>query len=121
MPVSSCATSSTNVRRVTCLLRRTCKMRLQKTPLIALVAALMLASCSSLPPPVIAPPKPLPLDYAAPCPATVAPTDDSADAVLLALKKMYDLYGTCAGRLIDLGDWVTNNKQKTQENHADQQ
>ena len=95
-------------------------MHLLKLPLLALVAASMLASCSNLPPPVSAPQKPLPLDYAAPCPATAAPTDDSADAVLVALKKMYDLYGTCAGRLIDLGDWVTNNKPKTQENHADQ-
>jgi hypothetical protein len=28
------------------------------------------------------------------------------NAAGVALKKMYDLYGTCAGRLVDLVDWV---------------
>jgi hypothetical protein len=28
------------------------------------------------------------------------------DAVVLALKDMYDLYGLCAGRLVDLLNWL---------------
>jgi len=28
------------------------------------------------------------------------------DAAAVALKAMYDLYGVCAGRLVDLTNWV---------------
>jgi len=57
-----------------------------------------MASCNNLPPSVIVQRKPQP----------IAPTDNSDGAVAIALKRLYDLYGTCAGRLIDLGNWVTD-------------
>jgi hypothetical protein len=28
------------------------------------------------------------------------------DAVVIALKDMYDLYGACAGRMVDLLNWL---------------
>ncbi|MFT4190855.1 MAG: hypothetical protein QM617_04930 [Comamonas sp.] len=30
------------------------------------------------------------------------------DAIALALKEMYDLYGLCAGRHFELVDWLDN-------------
>jgi hypothetical protein len=33
------------------------------------------------------------------------PTDDSREAIALALKAMYDLYGLCAGRFVDSIDY----------------
>ncbi len=68
-----------------------------KQLLIALPAAFLLASCSSSKPPVNAPPMPLPAALAQPCPIPVAATDNSADALALALKHLYDQYGHCAG------------------------
>jgi len=45
----------------------------------------------------------------------VQPASSKADDIALALKQLYDQYGVCAGRLVDLVDWVTspdNNKPK---------
>ncbi|GAA5784687.1 hypothetical protein YWS52_10060 [Chitiniphilus shinanonensis] len=56
---------------------------------------------------MIAPPRPLPTEYAAACPAPVNPTDNSPDAIAMALKQLYDQYGQCAGRLVDLVDYLT--------------
>lgn len=50
---------------------------------------------------------PLPAEYAVQCPAPPAPSDDTADAALIALKDTYDLYGLCGGRLVDLINWIT--------------
>ena len=46
-----------------------------------------------------------------PCPPPVAQTDDGMDAAGLALKGMYDLYGICAGRLVDLVNFLTKSQQ----------
>lgn len=45
---------------------------------------------------------PLPAALATQCPAPVEPMNNSADAMVIALKQMYDLYGLCAGRLVEL-------------------
>lgn len=55
---------------------------------------------------MIAPPRPLPAAYAVPCPAPIEPMNASADAIALALKDMYDLYGLCAGRLLELVNYL---------------
>lgn len=82
-------------------------MRLPSLLPVALAALLMLASCASSPPPATALPKPLPADYATRCPAPVpAPSGPEIDPMATALKQLYDLYGTCAGRFADLLDWL---------------
>lgn len=76
-----------------------------RSPLLlapALVACLTMASCSSSPPLVIEQQRPLPAALAVQCPAPIELMDNSADAGAVALKEMYDLYGLCAGRLVDL-------------------
>lgn len=75
--------------------------------LIALTACFLLASCAASKPPVIAPPKPLPAEYAVRCPVPPpAPRGQQVDPVALELKSMYDLYGQCAGRMTDLLNWL---------------
>ncbi|MBY0454730.1 MAG: hypothetical protein K2Q11_07605 [Burkholderiaceae bacterium] len=40
-------------------------------------------------------------------PPTPAPQDSGeVDDVAITLKTMYDLYGTCAGRVVDLLNWM---------------
>jgi len=85
-------------------------MHLLKLLGTALVAALMTTSCASLPTPAPAPPQQLPAEYATQCPPPVAPASNLSDDAAIALKEMYDLYGICAGRLIDLVDWITRKK-----------
>lgn len=82
-------------------------MRSPRLLAAVLTAALMLTACASSRPPVIVQPRLLPAEYSVPCPTPPAPAGDSADDVALTLKAMYDLYGGCAGRLIDLVDWAT--------------
>lgn len=72
-------------------------MRSPRLLMLVLPAALLLASCSSSKMPASAPPKPLPAALAQPCPLPVAAADNSADAAVVALKQLYDQYGTCAG------------------------
>jgi hypothetical protein len=56
---------------------------------------------------VTALPRPLPAEYVVRCPPpTPAPQTPEVDAVAVALKEMYDLYGLCAGRMVDLIDWL---------------
>lgn len=55
---------------------------------------------------MLAPPRPLPAEYAAQCPPPVEPADNSADAGAVALKELYDQYGLCAGRLVDLVNYL---------------
>ena len=82
-------------------------MRLPLPPIAALTALFLLTCCASSPPPVTALPPPLPAEYAARCPSPPpAPTGSEVDAVAVELKQMYDLYGLCAGRLVDLLDWL---------------
>jgi len=40
------------------------------------------------------------------CPPPVEPHDNSADAAVVALKELYDQYGECAGRLVDLVNYL---------------
>ncbi len=81
-------------------------MRSPRLPAAVLIAASMLTACGSSRPPVIVQPRLLPAEYSVLCPTPPAPASDSADDGALALKAMYDLYGVCAGRLVDLVDWV---------------
>lgn len=75
--------------------------------LIALAALSMTAACSTSPPRPPELPKPLPAEYAVPCPVKVPlPQDRTPDELTLTLKAMYDLYGECAGRMYDLIDWL---------------
>lgn len=78
-----------------------------RTPrLLVLAAALTTTACASSPPPVSALPRPLPAELQQRCPPPVeAPDNDPANA-LLALKQLYDQYGVCAGRLVDLVNWL---------------
>lgn len=82
-------------------------------PLTAVLAAcFLLTSCASSPPPVNALAKPLPAEYTTRCPAPVpAPGGPEVDAVAVALKDMYDLYGICAGRMVDLLDYLDGGQQ----------
>ena len=82
-------------------------------PLTAVLAVcFLLASCASLPTPVSALPRPLPSEYTTRCPAPApAPGGPEVDAVAVALKDMYDLYGICAGRMVDLLDYLDGGQQ----------
>ena len=74
----------------------------------ALAVLFLLASCGSSPPRVIEQRRPLPAEYAVRCPAPGAapPLSGEVDPVALELNTMYALYGLCAGRLVDLLDWI---------------
>ena len=87
-------------------------MRLASPLTAALAACFLLTSCASSPPPVSALPKPLPAEYRARCPAPPPlPPGPEVDPVAAALKDMYDLYGVCAGRVVDLTDWIDGGQQ----------
>lgn len=81
-------------------------MCLHRRLIAGLIACSTLASCAASRPPVSAPPRPLPVEYSAPCPPPAASPGNHADEVAVALKEMYDLYGLCAGRLVDLVDYL---------------
>jgi hypothetical protein len=86
-------------------------MRSPLLPTAALAACFLTASCASSPQPATAPPKPLPSEYAVRCPALPPLPGEKADNVIAALKDLYDLYGICAGRLVDLLDWIDGGQQ----------
>lgn len=86
-------------------------MRSPLLPTAALAACFLAASCASSRPPATPPPKPLPAEYAVRCPAPAAPASAKADDVAVALKELFDLYGICAGRLVDLLDWLDEGQQ----------
>ncbi len=79
-------------------------MHLNGTKLILCCAVSTLTACASSPPPAPLPPAQQPAELTVRCPPPVEQQDDSMDAAGVALKKMYDLYGICAGRLVDLVD-----------------
>lgn len=81
-------------------------MRSLPLRLSALTVCLTLASCSSSMPPAIVQPRPLPAALAVSCPPPTEAMNNSADAVAVALKEMYDLYGLCAGRLTELVNYL---------------
>ena len=73
-----------------------------------LAASFLLASCAASRPPASVLPRPLPAELSVRCPAPppAPPGSGEVDPVAVALKDMYDLYGTCAGRLVDLLNWM---------------
>ena len=81
-------------------------MRLPLLRLPALLACSTMLSCAHSPPPVSAPPEPLPAAYLLGCEMPSEPADASCDATAQALKSLYDQYGACAGRLWDLQDYL---------------
>lgn len=84
----------------------------QKRLALALAASFLLTACALSPRPTVALPKPLPAEYAARCPAPPPPPPGlEVDPVLAALKDMYDQYGLCAGRLVDLLDYLDGGQQ----------
>ncbi|WP_445364800.1 hypothetical protein [Microbulbifer sp. ANSA003] len=68
-------------------------------------------SCSHWRPPVTEPPRPLPPGLMSPCPVPAPYPDNNADAVAIELKRLYDLYGTCAGRLFELQHWLSKSEE----------
>ena len=72
-----------------------------------LAVSFLLASCAASPKPATGLPPPLPAELAVRCPPPVAapPLTGEVDPVALALKNMFDLYGLCAGRVVDFLDW----------------
>ncbi len=79
----------------------------QKPPLCALPVVLILTACTASTPPASAPQQPLPAVLQTACPTPVNLPANNADAVFIALKQMYDLYGECAGKHIELIKAIT--------------
>lgn len=78
----------------------------------ALAVCLTMASCANSNKPGLALPKPLPAAYAQHCPSPPeSPQTPEVDAMAVALKELYDLYGICAGRMADLLDWLSQERQ----------
>ena len=87
-------------------------MRFSLQQTAALAVCFLLTSCASSPPPVSALPRPLPAEYTTRCPAPApAPASPEVDTVAAALKDLYDLYGICAGRMVDLLDYLDGGQQ----------
>ncbi len=86
-----------------CLLRRLA---------CVLTFGLLLASCASSKPPVTAPPPPLPAGLMSPCPAPPPVPANNPDAMVVGLKRMYDRYGLCAGRLFELQRWLMRGRDE---------
>jgi hypothetical protein len=88
-------------------------------PLLVLTAACLMASCASSPPPAPAPPVPQPKAWPAAlmlaCEAPAMPANNSCDEVTMTLKTLYDQYGDCAGRLIELQDEATGPRGASHE------
>ncbi|TQI78715.1 hypothetical protein FHU10_1244 [Serratia fonticola] len=81
-------------------------MHSKNRPVVVLTACLIVTACSNSAPHVIAPPLQLPGVLTASCPVPPFPDDDSADAAFVTLKQMYDIYATCAGRHVELVDFI---------------
>lgn len=73
----------------------------------ALIACCLLTACSSSPKHATALPPPLPAALLQGCPQPpTVPAGGEMDSITLALKAMYDLYGECAGQLMELINWL---------------
>ena len=81
-------------------------MRSSSLRLVVLAASMTLTACATSTPPVIVQQKPLPAALAVPCPTPGTLTENHADAALIALKEMYDLYGRCGGQLVELINYL---------------
>ena len=75
------------------------------------VALLTLTACAPLKTVVSVPYPPLPAALAQPCDLPPKLTGNNADAALLALKVMYDLYGECAGRHYELIRYMSDKER----------
>lgn len=73
-----------------------------------LAASFLLTSCAASRPPASVLPRPLPAELSVRCqaPPPAPPRSGEVDPVAVALKDMYDLYGICAGRMVDLLNWL---------------
>lgn len=79
---------------------------------IALAACSLLTACASSPTRTPVPLRPLPSEYAVRCPMPPAPPSGrEVDPVFVTLKDLYDLYGICAGRMVDLLDYLDGGQQ----------
>ena len=76
-------------------------MRWLQLLLLGVIAVFLLTACSSFAKQETAPQGPLPEAIRLPCPEPMMPDDNLPDTVMMALKKMYDLYGGCAARHYD--------------------
>lgn len=81
-------------------------MRLRNLLPAALAVAMTMTACVTSSPPASGLPRPLPGELAVQCPPPVAVPGNNPDAALVALKTLYDQYGTCAGRYVDLLNWL---------------
>lgn len=77
-------------------------MRSKRLLTCGLIVCLMMASCASLPPPVIVQTPQPPAALLTQCPPLPEPGDHTCDAAALHIKQLYDHYGLCAGRLVEL-------------------
>lgn len=77
-------------------------MRSRLLLICVLIACLMMVSCASSPPLVIEQTRPLPPALLIQCPPLPPPENNSCDAAALHIKDLYDAYGVCAGRLLEL-------------------
>lgn len=57
-------------------------------------------------------PRPLPAVLAVPCPPPIEVMNSHADSIAVGLKEMYDLYGLCAGRLVDLVQYLEQEQSR---------
>nr|DAN19455.1 MAG TPA: TRAF PROTEIN, TRAO PROTEIN, TRAN ADHESION, BACTERIAL SECRETION.5A [Caudoviricetes sp.] len=85
---------------------------LRKTGIAVAIAAILLTACTNSPKPAPVQPKPLPPALAVPCQSLPPLPQNHSDAVLVALKQMYDLYGICAGLHVDLINYVQKGEEK---------
>lgn len=77
----------------------------------ALIACCLLVACASSPKPMTGLQEPLPAALLQGCPPPApVPQSGEMDALTMALKTMYDLYGLCAGQLADLVAWLERDR-----------
>ncbi len=75
-------------------------------PLLAIAVSFLLMSCTYLNRPDYEPIRPLPAALAVSCLPLPAPENNSDDAIVIALKQAYDGYGMCAGRYVELLNYL---------------
>ena len=82
-------------------------MNLPQRLIAALVACFLLASCETLPKQGTELRKPLPAELGVRCPEPppAPPLTGEVDPVAKALHGMYDLYGLCAGKVVERIEW----------------
>lgn len=83
--------------------------------IFAVIVAFQLTACGSWRTHANAPQGPLPEAARLPCPEPAAAASDHPDAVMMALKVMYDLYGACAGRYLDTVRLIEKREQETRQ------